>query len=343
MFPGGPNPNQVQFVPPTKSLNPPLPLVLIHDGGGTTFSYFLLGSLDRDVWAIHNPKFFEGEAWEGGMDEMAAKYIDLLVDEGITGPIMLGGKLAFSISQLSSFFIVSTARQAQSEICTTRKMARPLTFAHLAGWSLGGFLSITMARMLAGDPEAKISVAGLLIIDSPRHIARSKITTKISKPSWTGIPALVQKSFENCDIMLKHWDLPAWECAVSGGKEAKFTVQGNEYAVGRSSVLHKPINGNWKPEEVRAYEVEKTNHDEQANRPDGVAGPPPAVLVRCTRPAKKAPDAGEEPCLVDLWRDELLLGWEGKYPDFIKAVIDVDTDHYSIFNREDLDKVSDRQ
>lgn len=91
MYPGGPNPTQVQFVPPATAFNPPLPLVLIHDGGGTTFSYFVLGSLARDVWAIHNPKFFDGLPWEGGMDEMAKKYLDLIAGE-LSGPIMLGGE-----------------------------------------------------------------------------------------------------------------------------------------------------------------------------------------------------------------------------------------------------------
>lgn len=94
MFPGGPNPTQVQFVPPGKAHNSPLPLVLIHDGGGTTFSYFVLGSLERDVWAVHNPNYFEGLPWEGGMDEMAKKYLDFIAGE-LVGPIMLGGKSFF--------------------------------------------------------------------------------------------------------------------------------------------------------------------------------------------------------------------------------------------------------
>ncbi len=99
MFPGGPNPIQVQFVPPYKQANPPTPIVLIHDGGGTIFSYFILGSLNRDVWAIYNPKFFDGEAWEGGMDEMARHYIDLIVDAGISGTILLGGTVSAGMSR----------------------------------------------------------------------------------------------------------------------------------------------------------------------------------------------------------------------------------------------------
>ncbi|KAG5974907.1 hypothetical protein E4U55_007971 [Claviceps digitariae] len=70
--------------------------------------------------------------------------------------------------------------------------------------------------------------------------------------------------------------------------------------------------------------------------------PPPAVLLRCTKLSKPSPDSAPDlPCLVDLYRSEKLLGWEGQYPDFIKAVIDVDADHYNIFDRGDMKKMAD--
>lgn len=93
MFVDGPNPTQVQFTPPHKRVNPPPPLVLIHDGGGTTFSYFILGDLHREVWAIHDPRHWNSTPWEGGIDEMAHHYIDLMQAEGISGTILLGGLL----------------------------------------------------------------------------------------------------------------------------------------------------------------------------------------------------------------------------------------------------------
>jgi hypothetical protein len=91
MYEDGPNPTKVQVTPVYKRANPPPPLVLIHDGGGTTFGYFMLGSLYREVWAIHNPHFFDGGAFEGGMDEMARLYIQNMKDAGIKGNILLGG------------------------------------------------------------------------------------------------------------------------------------------------------------------------------------------------------------------------------------------------------------
>ncbi|TWU75829.1 hypothetical protein ED733_004870 [Metarhizium rileyi] len=296
MFPGGPNPTQAQFVPPSKAHKPPLPLVLIHDGGGTTFSYFVLGSLARDVWAIHNPNYFDGLPWEGGMDEMAKNYLDFIAKE-LSGPIMLGG------------------------------------------WSLGGYLSLTMARVIAANPGAyPMSIAGLLIIDSPYHIARSKIAVPTSKAEFSGLPPLVQKSFDNCDDMLQYWDLPSWDGVNSGGStDVKFTMAGKTFAVRKGEVLHKtvdsdPYDNQWQTMAVKPY---------ASNADTDTSGPPPGVLLRCIKRAKPKPPHGSSSsgqnampaCLVDYYRDERLLGWEARYPDFIKAVIDVNADHYNLFDR----------
>lgn len=102
------NPLQVQD--PSRSTTG-TPLVLIHDGGGTTFGYFSLGSLKRQVWAIHNPRYaspdagkrdtdadavVEGREWRT-MDEMAEEYIGLMRDAGIQGEIILGGTFSLSL------------------------------------------------------------------------------------------------------------------------------------------------------------------------------------------------------------------------------------------------------
>lgn len=83
------NPTQIQKASNDQSQHPPL--VLIHDGGGTVFGYFTLGSLNRDVYAIHNPKYDTDEIWEGGMDEMARTYIGLLERSDIKQPFVIGG------------------------------------------------------------------------------------------------------------------------------------------------------------------------------------------------------------------------------------------------------------
>ncbi|KAG6116123.1 hypothetical protein E4U13_002086 [Claviceps humidiphila] len=319
MYPGGPNPTQIQFIPPNRAIaNPrPPPLVLLHDGGGTTFSYFLLGSLGRDVWAVHNSRYFTGDAWEGGMEQMVLVYLDGLVKEGIRGEIMLGG------------------------------------------WSLGGFLSLAMAHQIAKNPERyPFSVAGLLLIDSPYHIARSKISQPHSKAPLGNVPDLVRTAFEHCDAMLQQWDLPRWS-GTEGAQETDLEVSGGQrFKLQRSEVLYKPATGGAKTwstirtgtltsTEVSTTEAPTTNVNvlNAASAPEDVVipgSPPPAVLIRCTQFAKRSPEISSNyPCLVDLNRNEKLLGWEGRYPEFIKAVIDVDADHYRLFDRTHMERMED--
>ncbi|KAG5929620.1 hypothetical protein E4U53_002411 [Claviceps sorghi] len=284
MYPGGPNPTQIQFVPPGPA-NPP-PLVLVHDGGGTTFSYFLLGSLGRDVWAVHN------------------------------------------------------------------------------SWSLGGFLSLAMAHMLARDPAAyPIHITGLLLIDSPHHIARSRIARPVARPRLVDLPDLVRTAFANCDAMLQHWELPRWDGRRTAPGEV--AAGGRRFRMRAGEVLYKPATGGaatWsvvggvegaeakteegagaKTEEGACAKTKDAAEAKPASLPPAPAPgpPPPAVLLRCTRPAAPSPgSAPGVPCLVDLHRADKLLGW-GRYPEFIRAVIDVDADHYGLFDRTDMGRMED--
>ena len=72
-----------------------IPIFLIHDGGGTTFSYFCLGPLNRHVYGIHNPRFSSGHGWEGGMKELAAEYAELVQSVVPRGKVLLGGTVFF--------------------------------------------------------------------------------------------------------------------------------------------------------------------------------------------------------------------------------------------------------
>lgn len=76
-----------------------IPLVLIHDGGGTTFGYYTLGDLtpERELWAIHNPDFKRSRPYPLTMEEMAKNYINLIQSSGIKGPIYLGGEQSVGV------------------------------------------------------------------------------------------------------------------------------------------------------------------------------------------------------------------------------------------------------
>lgn len=51
------NPETIQ--PPQPS-HASTPLLLLHDGGGTTFPYHCLPPLPRALYGIHNPRFESG-------------------------------------------------------------------------------------------------------------------------------------------------------------------------------------------------------------------------------------------------------------------------------------------
>jgi hypothetical protein len=63
----------------------------------------------------------------------------------------------------------------------------------------------------------------------------------------------------------------------------------------------------------------------------GRLSPPPAVLLRCTQKTPSVPQSSGGTVRMDIYREELLLGWNRNHPGFIKAVLDLDAHHYSIF------------
>lgn len=201
-----------------------------------------------------------------------------------------------------------------------------------------------MARMLAADESSNISIAGLLMIDSPFHASSSKSKTfeESAKADVSGLPDLVRKSLDNCAKMLTVWDLPAWDGAAQDGR--KVSVEVSRTAHGRKETvvipaghaLHKSLRG--EVSVISAVSNGANTHDKIADvsvTPDSPEtrksqAPPPAVLLRC---AEKAPSSDPtKPARVDLFRDKVMLGWDESYLEFIKAVIDVDSHHYNIFD-----------
>lgn len=90
------NPALIHEGPPRSATSmlskPRVPLILVHDGGGTSFSYHLLDRINRPLYGIENAKLHDGGWWDGGVPEMAAHYVSLLgkiLPEG--GDILLGG------------------------------------------------------------------------------------------------------------------------------------------------------------------------------------------------------------------------------------------------------------
>lgn len=167
----------------------------------------------------------------------------------------------------------------------------------------------------------------MLLIDSPYH---SPDAPEGADPVMGNIPDLVQKAFDNCIAMLKDWHLPEWP-AAQPSQDIQLTVSGRSFAVNKGEILYAPHKGTWTTRAVETYP------DTQSQR--APQNPPLAALMRCVDAAPVQAGAGAgNVCDVDFDRDQVLLGWAGKYPDFIRAVADLQGHHYALF---EVDKVRD--
>ena len=289
----------------------PLPLLLIHDGGGTTAGFWALGDLHREVWVLHNPRFWSGAPWNGRVEEMVTCYVDLLRKSNLRGRRILIG-----------------------------------------GWSLGGFIALEIAKVFAleqqrlggGIGKNGIEVAGLLLVDSPFIPGpnfRQSVTT--SAPRLPDFPPKVKQMLAYCDTLLDSYTHPRWDSHANDGDDVTFEINRRSYCVGPGTVLRKPLNADWtavrtNPQPSSGYFSSSTQSSSSDDSNRSVLAPPSGVLLRCVKHTESL-DGGSDPCLADVQRDDPLLGWETAYPSFIKAVVDVESNHYTAFNRYDTKQV----
>jgi len=251
------NPVQIQSPIPGAPGRHAIPLVLIHDGGGTIFSYYFLDDVTRPMYAISDPRFNTGEKWEGGVAEMAHHYAHLIKTVVPRGQVILGG------------------------------------------WSLGGLTAVNAARLLADDPA--LDVVGLVLIDTICPIPPpGKTWDDVEWPApvkqrtieWSGktsqdMRAAVERSFADSTRMAWAWgpQAPSWE----GGSAGELT-------------------------------------------------PPPAILLRAR---ERVPVEGGM-VLIDVWREDRLLGWDHYRRKFVSRVLDIPGNHYSVFDRENILTLSEQ-
>ncbi|KAL2263285.1 hypothetical protein VTK26DRAFT_7475 [Humicola hyalothermophila] len=242
---------------------PPAPLVLIHDGGGTIFSYHCLGDLARDVYGISNPHYQTGEKW-GSIPEMAREYVKFVraaVPRG--GPVILGG------------------------------------------WSLGGLVSLEVARQLANDDNSgdqdqqppRLTVLGIVMIDSVCPLGRTAPILPVVRHAlvWgehtrQDTKDRIMRCFAEASDLIGRWTLPEWPAPADPG----------------------PGPG---PEKSRP-------------------SPPPVVLLRATDPVPVPADYRVD-AAADANRRDRRLGWGRYREDLIVKVIDVPGHHFTVFIGED--------
>ncbi|KAK2923862.1 hypothetical protein FoTM2_016019 [Fusarium oxysporum f. sp. vasinfectum] len=159
-----------------------VPAFLIHDGGGTTFSYHCLEPLRRPVYGIYNPKFHSGEPFDGGLSDMARLY---------TG------------------WIKETVEKPDFP---RRRNAAGKIRLLLGGWSMGGHLSLEIAKQLE---DSNIEVIGILMVDTiyPHKFSseKRKMPGEDSKEGKNKNQILADLAMADARRMIQAWTPPAWE------------------------------------------------------------------------------------------------------------------------------------
>jgi thioesterase domain-containing protein len=169
--------------------------VLLHDGGGTTFSYHLLGPLGgRAVYGIHNPHFYHAEqVWTGGLPEMAWHYAQIIKKIIPEGDVILGG------------------------------------------WSLGGCTSLEVAKILGPDAKLRVVGIIMIDSVYPRveggetpRVAERVMNWSASTRQET--KEAVLRCFDEAYRMVREWKLPVWDEAQTRKEEG--TEDGKPVTVG---------------------------------------------------------------------------------------------------------------
>lgn len=159
------------------------PVFLIHDGGGTTFAYHCLEPLNRPVYGIHNPHFKTGKTFDGGIAEMGKLYSRYIL-QAISDPDFPAQRKADGVMEIL-----------------------------LGGWSLGGHLSLEVARQLA--EESRIRVIGILMMDTVYPVRPTHSVTitppDMSEEGKTANQILSQRAMFEARRMIIGWQAPSWE------------------------------------------------------------------------------------------------------------------------------------
>ncbi|KAI0178433.1 Alpha/Beta hydrolase protein [Pestalotiopsis sp. NC0098] len=163
---------------------PRAPLILIHDGGGTTFSYHCLDPTDRPLYGVENAHLHEGGWWDGGIPEMARHYIELIgkaLPKG--GEIVLGG---WSLGGVLSL-------EMAHQIATDKSLRPKFTV-------LGIVMVDSMVAPRTGVPGTEHQKQlGRVTDRTPEQIRALDLKAK------------VDVNMTHARRMVARWELPRWE------------------------------------------------------------------------------------------------------------------------------------
>ncbi|RYP73998.1 hypothetical protein DL771_003309 [Monosporascus sp. 5C6A] len=170
---------------PRKGVTEPLaPLILVHDGGGTTFSYHCLEPINRPMYGIQNARLHEGGWWEGGIPQMASHYIRLLLESMPDGgDILLGG---WSLGGLLSL-------EMAHQLATAPSRARKFRVLGMI------FIDSVCPRQLVEGHKVELPLPSEPIVKTLEEMEAMKLKEKVNL------------NMTHARMMVRHWDLPKWE------------------------------------------------------------------------------------------------------------------------------------
>ncbi|KAL0932890.1 thioesterase domain containing protein [Colletotrichum truncatum] len=283
------------------------PLFLFHDGGGTTFAYHCLHSLNRAVFAIGNPHFQSGTAWDGGIPEMARVYLR-----------MIRNTIASADYPTMAPYSVAADGSKKWKIL-------------LGGWSLGGLTSIEVARLVnTGGNElglsedsggVEVEIVGLVMIDSIYPVWPANSDLKIGiwmdgdEPEAKN-QRLAKRAMKVAGNMVKAWRMPRCGAAFRNAMDHLESDGGEE--------VYRSFYGTRKEKETPEVIWDR---------------PPRAVLVRATESIEMPPG---ETSATDVYRGDQKLGWDGYCPGFVEKVLPTKGNHFNMFAWEHIDEITAR-
>jgi thioesterase domain-containing protein len=249
------NPEVIQDGNVTDSRQKPqaIPAFLIHDGGGTTFSYHCLEPLGRLTYGIFNPYFGSGERFEGGICGMGRLYAGII------------------------------RRTCVETEFPAKRNSDGTVNVLIGGWSMGGLLSLEVAKILTGDSDVR--VVGVLMMDSMYTVDP---------------PSVRLESMDNLDL--------------GESKNEFLSLQAMKEAV---RVIHE-----WKPPVWSGHQAKLR---------------PRISLVRALDPI---PTTSDRIHFADVYRNDRALGWDRYEKDMFMEVLEVQGDHFEMFNFKNIPEVS---
>ena len=187
---------------PYKGGKPATPIFLIHDGGGTTFAYHCMNTLDRYIFGIGNPYFYSPETFDGSLAELGELY---------------AGWIKTAVSKRG--FPIRRANDGRIQI-------------YLGGWSLGGMLSLEVAKRLADDENIK--VAGILMVDSIypggfRELFKRESPEEPPEEGLSKNEMLSRRCMTQARRMVGGWEVPVWDGEHAGTRPKSVLLQATQY------------------------------------------------------------------------------------------------------------------